>query len=128
MIHGGLDMHKHFSRLEMMDEFGNVLQKKTLYHDNKEEIKQYFQGLEKPATVAIEATRSWYWLVELMSEEGVDVKMAHPLKTKLIGEAKIKTDSIDAHVLAQLERTGFLPESLSLPNRSENRESYCDTD
>lgn len=111
MIHVGLDMHKHFSKAEMMDDSGRVLQKTTLYHDNKEEIRQYFRTMEKPATVAIEATRSWYWLVDLISEEGVEVKLAHPLKTKLIGEAKIKTDAIDAHVLAQLERTGFLPES-----------------
>jgi len=111
MIHVGLDMHKHFSKIETMDDSGRVLQKTTLYHDNKEEIHHYFHSLDKPATVAIEATRSWYWLVDLMTEEGVEVKLAHPLKTKLIGEAKIKTDSIDAHVLAQLERTGFLPVS-----------------
>lgn len=111
MIHIGLDMHKHFSKTETMDDSGRIIQKNTLYHDNKEEIRRYFRAMEKPATVAIEATRSWYWLVDLISEEGIEVKLAHPLKTKLIGEAKIKTDAIDAHVLAQLERTGFLPES-----------------
>lgn len=115
MIHVGLDMHKHFSKIEAMDDFGRVLQKTTLYHDNKEAIHQYFRSLDKPVIVAMEATRSWYWLYELMIEEGVDVKLAHPYKTKLIGEAKIKTDSIDAHVLAQLERTGFLPESYIPP-------------
>jgi transposase len=58
-----------------------------------------------------------------MEGEGLKVKLAHPLKTKLIGEAKIKTDSIDAHVLAQLERTGFLPESyIPLKEVREQRE------
>ena len=111
MIHVGLDMHKRYSKLEVMDDSGKVLGKNILYHENKEEMRNYFSSIEKPATVAMEATRSWYWLYELLEEEGLNVKLAHPLKTKLIGEAKIKTDSIDAHVLAQLERTGFLPES-----------------
>ena len=111
MIHVGLDMHKQFSKIEVMDDTGKVLQKTTLYHDNKEEVRQFFRSVEKPATVALEATRSWGWLVDMICEEGVEVKMAHPYKTKMIGETKIKTDSIDAHVLAQLERTGFLPES-----------------
>jgi len=115
MIHVGLDMHKHFSKIETMDDSGRVLQKTTLYHDNKEAIHHYFRSLDKPATVAMEATRSWYWLYELMVEEEMEVKLAHPYKTKLIGEAKIKTDSIDAHVLAQLERTGFLPEAYVPP-------------
>jgi len=69
----------------------------------------------------MEATRSWYWLYELIEEEGLNVKLAHPLKTKLIGEAKIKTDSIDAHVLAQLERTRFLPESYIPPKEIRER-------
>jgi len=99
----------------MMNDSGRVLDKSILYHENKEEMRNYFSSIEKPATVAMEATRSWYWLYELLEEEGINVKLAHPLKTKLIGEAKIKTDSIDAHVLAQLERTGFLPESYIPP-------------
>lgn len=115
MIHIGLDMHKGYSRLEVMDDSGRVLDKSTLYHENKQDLRNYFSSIEKPATVAMEATRSWYWLYELLEGEGLNVKLAHPLRTKLIGEAKIKTDSIDAHVLAQLERTGFLPESYIPP-------------
>jgi len=98
-----------------MNDSGRVLDKSILYHENKEEMRNYFSSIEKPVTVAMEATRSWYWLYELLEGEGLNIKLAHPLKTKLIGEAKIKTDSIDAHVLAQLERTGFLPESYIPP-------------
>jgi transposase len=115
MIHVGLDMHKRYSRLEVMEDSGKVLDRRTLYHDNKEEMKEFFSSLPKPVTVAMEATRSWYWLYELLEEEGLMVKLAHPKKTKIIGEAKIKTDSIDAHILAQLERTDFLPEAYIPP-------------
>lgn len=44
------------------------------------------------------------------------MKLAHPLKTRAIAEARIKTDSIDAETLAHLLRTNLLPESY-VPDR-----------
>jgi len=38
------------------------------------------------------------------------VVVVNPLKVRLIAEALIKTDKIDAAVLAQLYASGFLPE------------------
>jgi transposase len=123
MIHIGIDMHKRFSRVEVMNASGEVLDTKTLFHDDREGMRFYFSGIDKPGVATIEATRNWYWLYELLEEEGLEVKLAHPLKVRLIAEAKIKTDAIDAHVLAQLERTGFLPQAY-IPPRDvrDNRE------
>lgn len=45
----------------------------------------------------------------------VNVKLAHPLKTKLIAESK-KTDKVDAKVLADLARTNFLSEAYLPPD------------
>lgn len=60
---------------------------------------------------------------ELLEEEGLRVKLAHPSKVRLIAEARIKTDSIDASTLAHLERTGYLPAAY-IPSRDvrDNRE------
>jgi hypothetical protein len=38
------------------------------------------------------------------------VAIANPKQVKIIAHAKIKTDTIDAGVLAQLYACGFLPE------------------
>ena len=38
------------------------------------------------------------------------VIVSNPIKTKVIAQAKIKTDKIDARVLAELARVGYLPE------------------
>jgi len=46
----------------------------------------------------------------------MNVKLAHPLKTKLIAESKKKTDKVDAKVLADLARTNFLPEAYLPPD------------
>jgi transposase len=115
MIHVGIDMHKRFSRVEVMDEGGEVLSAETLHHDDREGMRAYFRSIGKDAVATIEATRNWYWLYELLEEEGFSVKLAHPMKVRLIAEARIKTDAIDAHVLAQLERTGFLPQAYIPP-------------
>ena len=55
MIHVGLDMHKRYSKLEVMDDSGKVLGKNILYHENKKDLRNYFSSIEKPATVAMEA-------------------------------------------------------------------------
>lgn len=39
------------------------------------------------------------------------VAIANPLQVRLIAEARVKTDKIDAAVLAQLYSSGFLPEA-----------------
>jgi transposase len=123
MLHIGIDMHKRFSRVEVMNGKGEVLDAETLHHDDREGMRAYFRGVGKEAVATIEATRNWYWLYELLEEEGLDVKLAHPMKVRLIAEARIKTDAIDAHVLAQLERTGFLPQAYIPPREvRDNRE------
>jgi len=54
-------------------------------------------------------------------EEFGEVKLVTPNKVRLIAEAKIKTDKVDAHTLAQLERTGFLPTSYIPPREVRDR-------
>lgn len=111
MLHIGLDMHKRQTAVAVLDDAGAVLERRTLGHDDPASLRAYFAGFGGDAVATVEATRSWYWFVELLEEVGLRVKLAHPLKVRLIAEARVKTDRIDAEVLAQLERTGFLPES-----------------
>jgi transposase len=59
-----------------MNGVGHILGRQTLYHDDKAALQDFFRSLPKPATVAMEATRSWYWLHDLMQEEGLQVKLA----------------------------------------------------
>jgi transposase len=123
MFYIGLDMHKKFSGVEVMDEEGQAIDQRVLYHDDQEKIREYFSHIGQDGTVTLEATRNWYWLFELLEEEGLRVKLAHPSKVRLIAEVRIKTDSIDASTLAHLERTGYLPEAY-IPSRDvrDNRE------
>jgi transposase len=51
-------------------------------------------------------------LVEPWAEE---VALGHPLKTRVIAEARIKTDKVDARVLADLLRVDYLPRAYIAP-------------
>jgi transposase len=117
MLHIGLDMHKRFSKIAMLDDSGRLLGRRTLHHDDPDSIRECFRSIGQDGTVTLEATRSWYWLYELLEEEGLQVKLANPLRVRLIAEAQVKTDEIDALVLAHLERIGYLPESY-IPSRA----------
>jgi hypothetical protein len=59
MIHIGIDMHKIYSRVEVMNGSGEVLDTKTLFHDDRGGMRAYFRGIDKPAVATIEATRNW---------------------------------------------------------------------
>src|SRR5512139_4044561 len=123
MVHIGLDMHKKKTAVAVVDDSGEVVERRELWHDRPEEMSAYFDGFGGDGVATVEATRSWYWFVEFLEERGLEVKLAHPLKVRLIAEARVKTDRIDAGILAQLERSRFLPESYIPPREvRDNRE------
>lgn len=123
MVHIGLDMHKKKTEVAVVNDDGEVMERRELWHDRPEEMSAYFDSFDGDGVATVEATRSWYWFVEFLEEHGLKVKLAHPLKVRLIAEARVKTDKIDAEVLAQLERSRFLPESYIPPREvRDNRE------
>jgi transposase len=72
-------------------------------------------GRPEGTHVALEATYGWEWLAELLEDAGFDVHLAHPLRTRAIAAARVKTDAVDARTLAHLLRTGLLPEAYIAP-------------
>jgi transposase len=48
-------------------------------------------------------------------EEGYDVTVSHPKKTRYIAEARIKSDRVNSKALAELLRLESLPESYIPP-------------
>jgi len=114
MLYLGIDQHKRFSQVAVMDESGRVVQQRRLEHGDREWMREFFRAYRGSRAV-LEATRNWDWLWEMLEEERLEPVLSHPYKTRLIAEARIKTDKVDAKTLAQLLRTGFLPVSHVLP-------------
>jgi len=63
--------------------------------------------------MVMEACWNWGWLCDLLGEidEVGQVVLAHPYKTRLIAEAQVKTDRIDAQTLAKLLRGDLIAQS-----------------
>ena len=51
------------------------------------------------------------WLHDTLEDNGIDTILANPYKTKIIAQAKIKSDKLDARILSDLLRSGLISES-----------------
>lgn len=110
MLYVGLDFHKYFSFVTVMDEGGKIVQRAKL-KNHPDVLLSFFGQLSDEVIVAVEATWNWYWLQELFEDHGIPMKLVHPLRAKAIASARIKTDKLDSEILAHLLRTNLLPEA-----------------
>jgi transposase len=113
MEYAGLDLHKSFCQTKICTKEGELIKEGRIKTETKD-IEVFFSGLED-LTIAFEASGNYEYFYDLLEGLGHNVVLAHPLKTKMIAEAKIKTDKIDAKTLAELLRGGFLPTSYVPP-------------
>jgi transposase len=110
MNYVGIDVHKRYSVCAAQDEQGRELGVVRIDGNSSSGFAQFLGGLGGESAVAIEACWNWgsvYDVLEALPQVA-DIAVAHPLKTRLIGEAQIKTDTIDARALATLLRGGFI--------------------
>jgi len=122
MLHVGVDLHKRQAQVAVVDDAGKVHTNCAVACD-RDSMRRFFGQLGQPAQVVMEATSNWYWLCDLLGEMDLPVSLSHPLKTKAIASARIKTDKIDASTLAHLLRTNLLPKAhLASPEARLNRE------
>lgn len=113
MEYAGLDLHKSFCQVLVCEKEGELIKEGRIKTETKD-IAEFFSGLED-LTIAFEASSNYEYFYDLLEGLGHKVVLAHPLKTKMIAETKIKTDKIDAKTLAELLRGDFLPTSYVPP-------------
>lgn len=111
MLHVGMDMHKRFSVVTVADDSGNDLIKGKRLNNDEGEIRSFFESFDDEVRVVLEAGGNWYWMCDLLDGMGIDNILCHPLKTKAIASARIKTDKIDSRILSHLGRMDFVPEA-----------------
>jgi transposase len=121
MNYVGIDHHRQYSHMTVMDQMGQVLRSGRV-PNLQDEIGKFLEGFEAVEAV-IETGRSSYTMVDVLEEMGVTVKIAHPNEVKAIARAKIKTDKRDSEVLAHLLRMNMVPEVYrrSVENRQAQR-------
>jgi transposase len=105
----GLDVHKVFVQVCILDRVGKRLFQGQVACTRQALTEFATTQLQRGDRVALESsTRTWA-VVSILEGHVKQVVVSNPLKTKVIAEAKIKTDKVDAEVLAQLLRCNYLP-------------------
>lgn len=115
----GIDYHKRYSHVTAVDERGGIALSRRLQNEPGE-FERFFTELDGSVKVVLEASRTWGTLFDMLEGiAGVErICLAHPAKVRMIAEAKVKTDKIDAETLAQLLRADLIPESYIPPKAS----------
>lgn len=111
----GMDIHKQFTVAVVKDEQGNKIAEDKF--DNSEDNFGNFMQIFKPeeTKIVIESTCVWEYIYEILETKSYEVKLANPLRTRAIAEARMKTDSVDASTLADLLRANLVAESYIPP-------------
>ena len=110
----GIDLHRNRSHVAALADDGTKLLSRRIVNDSTTFL-ELLGELEGESRVALEATYGWEWLAELLEDAGYELHLAHPLRTKAIASARVKTDAVDAMTLAHLLRTDLLPEAYVAP-------------
>lgn len=106
----GLDLHKHVIEVCILCEKGKLLSRHSVNCERKA-LQAFAQNhLMTTDRLAVEATTNTWTVAEILRPFVAAVVVGNPLQIKAIAQAKVKTDKIDAEVLANLLRCDFLPE------------------
>lgn len=109
----GLDLHKRSITATTLDARGETVSQAT-FRCHPDVLRHYFTDCAPPESehhIVVEATTGWYWVKDALRTAPFTLHLAHARQVKAITSAKVKTDSADARMLAQLLRNDLLPEA-----------------
>jgi transposase len=109
----GLDVHKEFLQVCALADDGRT-RRDFRVGGQAEAIEAFGQRLARTDQVVLEATFHSWAIAQILRRYVDRVVVADPAQLKAIASARVKTDKVDAHTLAQLLRMDFLPE-VTLP-------------
>jgi len=104
----GLDIHRVFAEAVMLD--GHKIIRLGRIGMTREHLDRFARTLTHDDHVVVEATGNATAVSEVLAPHVGRVVIANPRQVRLIAEARIKTDVINATVLAKLYAANFLPE------------------
>ena len=118
----GIDLHLKRTYVVLMDTEGEVIDERRLL--NAEMAGYLEQHVPQETYAVLEATRNWPFMYDMLSEHVERVELAHPKEVKAIANAAVKTDRIDANVLAHLARMNYLPTAYAAPKEVRDLHLY----
>ncbi len=86
MVHVGVDVHKRVSQIAVLSANGELTQHRL--ENDRLRVQRFFEEVPAPARVAIEASGTWWWLVDLLEQLGHEPVLSHPKQTRAIAAAR----------------------------------------
>ena len=114
----GMDIHRTFAEVVIWED--GRLRPAGRMDMTRSGLEGFGRNLAKEDEVVVEATGNAMAAVRMLTPYVARVIVANPLQVKAIAHARIKTDRIDAGVLASLRAADFLPE-VWLPDAATER-------
>jgi transposase len=102
-----MDVHREFAQLAVVED--GLVRDEGRIGVTPEALRVWAAGLHPDDQVALEATGNSDAIACLLTPVVSKVVVPNPSKTRAIAEAKVKTDKVDARILAQLLAADFLP-------------------
>jgi len=112
MMYVGVDVHKKVCRAAIVNDEGELVDEFSFINSKKgvEDFMMKIEAFRDEVLVAVESTANlWVGLYDFLEGHGVRVVLSNPSRTRLIAEARVKTDKVNARILAQLLRANMLP-------------------
>jgi hypothetical protein len=103
----GLDVHREFAQVAIWED--GVVRQAGRIELTPEGLRDFADSLCASDEVALEATGNTHAIAWLLERHVGRVVVSNPQKTRAIAEAKVKTDKVDAAVLAGLLAADYLP-------------------
>jgi transposase len=112
----GVDVGKANCRAALIDQKGKI-ENEFFFENNKSGIEHLLSVLSSEDKVVMESTGNlWLSIYDALEHRNIKVVLANPMKTKAIASAKVKTDKVDARILAHLLRADLVAESYVPPS------------
>jgi transposase len=119
MNYVGVDLHKEQSWFYIMNETGTRLSS-TNVSNQPETLQAYFETIPQPFNIAVESTYNWYFFVDIAEKYAQNVFLANSYELKAFAKRHKKTDKIDARLIADVLRKGYLP-TVTIPDKETRR-------
>lgn len=118
------DSHKHYTQACVETDSGVRLCEERIPH-HRGALKEFLGRWPKGSPVAVETLGNWYWIVDEIEAAGMQPRLVHAKKAKLMLGAVNKTDKLDARGINKLQRTGTLPAVWIPPTDLRDKRELC---
>jgi transposase len=109
-LFGAFDLHANNNYLAIIDEQDRRIYENRLANSPEVVLAELAPFQQDLTGIVVESTFNWYWLVDLLMDEGYQLHLANPAGIQKYTGLKHSSDRHDAFWLAHMLRLGILPE------------------